>query len=124
MITDAIVSLIDSNFTELTKGVNLFAENDIVGPCVFVKSDSVPVGVTSKDVRKSNARFFIKGYGIADAIELGERIVSFFHNYKGIVIVNSKQYNIKAVDFIAFPFVASTEDKVVKFTANFYYIQQ
>ena len=123
MISNILVNLLDSNITELTKGTNLFAENGILGKCAYIKTDTYPVGSIVPDVRKTNARVFIKGFENAEAIELGEKMVSFLNNVKGSYVYNDVTYNIKAIDILSTPSILSFENKVVQFKMNVYYVR-
>ena len=123
MISNILVNVLDSNLTELTKGTNLFAEGGILGECVIVKTDSFPVGQIVPDVRRSHAKFYIKGYEIADAIELGEKMVKVLTGLKGVFTHDTVKYNIKAVDILSTPSVVSIQDKVVLFNANVFYVR-
>lgn len=123
MVTSVIVDILDSNMPELTKGTNLFAESGILGKCVFIKTNSYPVGQIVPNVRKAHSRFFIKGYDIVEAIELGEKMVQILTDLKGVFPQTDAQYNIKAVDIISIPSVLSIEDKVVSFNANIFFVR-
>lgn len=123
MISNILVNLLDSNISELTKGTNLFAENGILGKCVYIKTDTYPVGSIVPDVRKTNARVFIKGFENAEAIELGEEMVALFNSVKGKYVYNDVTYNIKAIDILSIPSILSFEDKIVQFKINVYYVR-
>lgn len=123
MISNILVNLLDSNISELTKGTNLFAENGILGKCVYIKTDTYPVGSIVPDVRKTNARVFIKGFENAEAIELGEEMVALLNSVKGKYVYNDVTYNIKAIDILSIPSILSFEDKIVQFKINVYYVR-
>lgn len=123
MISNILVNLLDSNISKLTKGTNLFAENGILGKCVYIKTDTYPVGSIVPDVRKTNARVFIKGFENAEAIELGEEMVALLNSVKGKYVYNDVTYNIKAIDILSIPSILSFEDKIVQFKINVYYVR-
>lgn len=123
MISNVLVNLLDSNIMELTKGTNLFAENGILGECVYIKTDTYPLGSIVSDVRRTNARIFIKGYDPADAIELGEKMVATLNTIKGSYDYNNVTYNIKTIDILSIPSILSFEDKIAQFKINVYYVR-
>lgn len=123
MISNIIVNVLDSSITELNKGVNLFAEGGILGKCVIVKCEPIPFSHIAPSVRKAFTKFYIKGYDIADAIELGEKIISVLDDTKGVYTHNDVNYNIKAVDILATPTVTNVEDKVVMLHADVFYVR-
>lgn len=123
MISNIFINELDSNISELTKKTNLFAENSIVGKCVFIKTDTYPVGSIVPDVRRTHARVYIKGYDVAEAIELGERMIPVLTALKGEYTYGTEKYNIKAIDILSIPSVISFEENVVQFKFNAYYVK-
>lgn len=122
MISDALVRLIDENFDNLTAGVNLFSEKGILGNCVYVKTSTYPVGNVATNVRKTNARVFIKGYVISEAVKIGEDLLEFLDAFRGEIHNNDNRYSIRGIDILSAPTIISDDDKLVGFNANIYYV--